>query len=282
MKLTRLSGPLFVCTSLIPLHGRAQTVQPQRPPAHTQKSQGMFGYALSRVNPNDHDYGNALASGRESVVEHTIDDAYFWSNCVTLALLGGLGIWVILLNRSKNKMEIIVSHLIAQLWNGRISDRIEIDRRTHLYNEIVEQQNEAAEKLLSERRLYKKKNTGRGTSNTLAKEDEQQPTGEISTVSLPQPAEVIVQHSVEAQVEAPAALPSHANNSSESTPNVSSQPDSETERLKKELTTSQQESRLLTGQVQALKHREANLVVRLNQMTELHKQASSREQSGNQ
>ena len=65
-----------------------------------------------------------------ALVENTIDDLYFWSNAVTLLCLAGWSI-VLLQWRAAEKREVIAASLIAQLWNGRVSDRIEIERRTH-------------------------------------------------------------------------------------------------------------------------------------------------------
>lgn len=125
-----------------------------------QRPEGMAGYYLSKINPNDRDYGAQLAEKRSALVGKTVDDVYFWSNVVTLFLLGMLGIWLVLEQRAKNKVEIIASHLIAQLWNGRASDRIEIANRTRRYNEIVDELNEATERKLSAQAVIRKKRVG--------------------------------------------------------------------------------------------------------------------------
>jgi len=39
--------------------------------------------------------------------------------------------------------------LIAQLWNGRVSDRIEIERRTEPFNQLAERHNDEVEATLS-------------------------------------------------------------------------------------------------------------------------------------
>jgi hypothetical protein len=48
-----------------------------------------------------------------------------------------------------DKRELIAASLIAQLWNGRVSDRIEIERRTQQFNQLVEAHNAEAEAALS-------------------------------------------------------------------------------------------------------------------------------------
>lgn len=113
------------------------------------KSQGFFDYALGKVNPHDTDYGSRMVSARNAVVGYTIDDLYFWSNVVTLLLLCGLSAIVLFQWRAMDKRELIAASLIAQLWNGRVSDRFEIDRRTEQFNQLVEAHNAEAEAVLS-------------------------------------------------------------------------------------------------------------------------------------
>ena len=115
------------------------------------KRQGFFDYALGKINPDGIDYGASMESGRNAVVENTIDDLYFWSNVVTLLLLSGLVAIVLLQWRAADKREVIAASLIAQLWNGRVSDRIEIERRTQQFNQLVEAHNADVEKNLSQK-----------------------------------------------------------------------------------------------------------------------------------
>ena len=112
------------------------------------KRQGFLDYALGKVNPHDTDYGSKMASARNAVVGYTIDDLYFWSNVVTLLLLCGLVAIVLFQWRAMNKRELIAASLIAQLWNGRVSDRVEIERRTEQFNQLVEAHNAEAEAAL--------------------------------------------------------------------------------------------------------------------------------------
>jgi hypothetical protein len=112
------------------------------------KRQGFFDYALSKINPQNKDYGAIIESRRNAAVENSIDDLYFWSNVVTLILLCALAAIVLLEWRAADKQEVIAASLIAQLWNGRVSDRIEIERRTAEFNQLVEARNAEAERAL--------------------------------------------------------------------------------------------------------------------------------------
>lgn len=55
--------------------------QPRRP------KDGFVDYTLKRINPNDTNYGQCIDDGRRLLLTETIENGYFWSNVVTLALL---------------------------------------------------------------------------------------------------------------------------------------------------------------------------------------------------
>jgi len=142
-------GLILICGTAATSFAAGQN-QPVTPPPHSpQRRQGLFDYVLGKVNPNENDYGASIESGRDAVVANTLDDLYFWSNVVTLFLLTGTVAVVLLQWRSAEKKEVIAASLIAQLWNGRVSDRIELERRTWQFNQLVETHNAEVEKALS-------------------------------------------------------------------------------------------------------------------------------------
>ena len=140
--LSSAAGPVVGQTMVAP-STQAGQVAPKR--------HGFFAYVLGKINPQNTDYGATIESSRHSLEEHTIDDLYFWSNVVTLVLLSGLAAVVFLQWRAMDKRELIAASLIAQLWNGRVSDRIEIERRTEQFNHLVETHNADVERSLAQR-----------------------------------------------------------------------------------------------------------------------------------
>jgi hypothetical protein len=92
-----------------------------------------------------------MADGRSDLVGHTVDDLYFWSNAVTLGLLTCAAGIIYFEWRSAAKKEIIAATIIADLWNGRVSDKIEILRRTEQFNQLVELHNAEVERALIEK-----------------------------------------------------------------------------------------------------------------------------------
>jgi hypothetical protein len=148
-------GMLIVSASLVlnptVLPGQDHTTAGPGTQHTTHKSQGFVDYALGKINPNDTDYGTALDTARDATVEHTLDDLYFWSNVVALILLSGLTTVFLFHLRAADKKEIIAATMIAQLWNGRMSDRTEIERRTDQYNNLVDEHNAVVERELMAR-----------------------------------------------------------------------------------------------------------------------------------
>ena len=139
---------LLFCAIAPGLVAQTQTVQPEKTGPTQRQRQGFFDFALGKINPSNTDYGAAMAEGRSELVGHTIDDLYFWSNLVTLGLLVCAAGIIYFEWHSAAKKEIVASTIIAELWNGRVSDRIEIVRRTEQFNQLVEQHNAEVERTL--------------------------------------------------------------------------------------------------------------------------------------
>ena len=146
-------GTLLVYAVLVfgpaSIYGQDHAATPNAQPQKSHKVQGFADYALGKVNPNDTDYGAALDAARGSTVAHTMDDLYFWSNVIALILLTGVTTAFFFHLRAADKKEIIAATIIAQLWNGRMSDRIEIERRTEQFNNLVAEHNAVVERELT-------------------------------------------------------------------------------------------------------------------------------------
>ena len=251
MKRSRaLTGFLFVVLTCASAGAcRAQTqVQSAPTLAHAQRKQsGFFDYALNKINPDGKDYGVTFQATRDSVVDHSLDDLYFWSNAVTLLLLCVTAALILLQWRSAEQREVIAASLIAELWNGRVSDRIELERRTGDFNRLVEKHNAEVEKALS----------SKGSSTEREKE-----------------AADNLERGVR-RVTGKAAKPSGAETNAEAStadPAPITASDSSSAGLK-------QSNLLLQRQVEAMKNSEQNLKQRLNQTTLLLDQERRRNAS---
>jgi len=144
---------LLFCAIAPGLVAQTQTVQPEKTGPTQGQRQGFFDYALGKINRSNTDYGTAMADGRNDLVGHTVDDLYFWSNAVTLGLLICAAGIIYFEWRSAAKKEIVAATIIAELWNGRVSDRIEILRRTEQFNQLAEQHHAEVERALMAKQL---------------------------------------------------------------------------------------------------------------------------------
>ena len=228
---------LFCAIAPAPM-AQTRTVQPQTAGQAVRQRQGFFDYALGKINPSNTDYGAAMADGRSEAVSHTIDDLYFWSNGVTLGLLVCAAGNIYFEWRSAVKKEIVAATIIAELWNGRVSDKIEIVRRTRQFNQLVELQNQETERRLS---------AGPKTS-----EQEQEAAGSItkSVSQIGQSGSPVAGSAAKSTFPAPRATESAAvENANDGTARL------------------QQSNLLLQRRVEALENSEKNLKQRLNQTT---------------
>ena len=144
---------LLFCAIAPGLVAQAPNVQPEKSGQTLRQRQGFFDYALGKINSSNTDYGATLADGRGDLVGHTVDDLYFWSNIVTLGLLVCAAGIIYFEWRSAVKKEIVAATIIAELWNGRVSDRIEILRRTEQFNQLAERHNAEIESALMAKEL---------------------------------------------------------------------------------------------------------------------------------
>jgi hypothetical protein len=220
-----------------------QPAPSQQPP---RKPEGFFDFILGKINPNGVDYGTRMQSGRDAVVANTVDDLYFWSNAVTLLLLTGSVSIVLLQWRSEAKREVITAALIAELWNGRVSDGIELNRRTEQFNQLVAAHNAEVEKALAvKQQAGAEKQTSGNLNRSVRKLTENDPgTGQKGVPPEP-----------------PIAEATSIATADGSTANV------------------QQSNLLLQRRIEAMQNTEQNLKQRLNQTTALLDQERRRNAS---
>ena len=239
----------------------------------TKRPQGFTDYALGKINSDNHNYGSELESARDGLIINTVDDLYFWSNCVTMGLLIAVTGCYLLQLRSSDKKEQIAATLIAQMWNGRVSDKIEIDKRTATYNALVDQHNEMVEKTLGDKPGSRAKRAADST-NDQAGSNRPGPgaQGEKARANVPAkisapPSEAIAERKedVPDQQVTPATEAVDQNDAEKSVHPRIDEISSDSFALKQEVIR-------LRAQVGAFKNRENNLLVRLNAAEEYKKQ----------
>ena len=234
---TQLSVIVLLFSAIAPaLVAQTQTVQPQKAAQTARQRQGFIDYALGKINPTNTDYGAAMAEGRTELVGHTIDDLYFWSNLLTLGLLVCAAGIIYFEWRSAAKKEIIAATIIAELWNSRVSDRIEIARRTEQFNQLVELHNAEVERAL------------------MAKQQPNQ-AAEAETADLKDTVQALARRASVSNGDA-AGISSDAHNTSPADPTLAGN----------RVMSVQQQVQLLKNSLEATRNSERNLRERLNQV----------------
>jgi hypothetical protein len=191
--MTRLSMTLCALMLAFAPPSSGQTLNPAAPSQHPpRKQEGFFDFVLGKINPNGNDYGARMQSGRDAVVVTTVDDLYFWSNVMTLLLLTGSVSVILLQWRSEAKREVITAAIIAELWNGRVSDGIELDRRTEQFNQLVATHNAEVEKALAVKQQAgaEKQTSGNLTRNVRKLTENDSSTGRKAVPPEPPVVEV--------------------------------------------------------------------------------------------
>ena len=162
---------------------------------------------------------------------------------MSLSLLAATSTALVLVLRTQDKREIIAANLISQLWNGRVTDRAEIVRRTSMYNALVETRNATLT-------LASASTKDDRADAPPAEQTSQKQPGKKARVS-PQGGAPTVAHS--------ATNPGQTGNV------LYGDPD--------------QKTKLLEGQNQALRNSERNLRERLNQVSQDLEQERRRNQT---
>ncbi len=213
------------------------------------RPQGFLDYTLAKINPGNKDIGAELQADRTAIVEQSINNLYFWSNAFTLSLLVAATALVFLERRGAWKKDLITATLLTELWNGRISDRTEIERRTAQYNQLADLHNAEVERGL------------------ISRSEPTTPTERMDSKA---------QRNVNKLVEKPGPV---LDTSRSPTTTDAATPAAHAPPVEAGPASLQQKVLLQQGQIEAMRNTEQNLKERLNQTTALLEQERKRNQS---
>lgn len=127
---------------------------------------GFLDFMLKGINPSGKDYGQSIAESRNLLLAETIDNAYFWSNVVALALLGWLFILVAYQQKRNNRNEWTAAEMLAQYEQAlkRASAQVEeATRRNGVLTMSLVGHNESVLRPLPDRSTQPENPTGRQT-----------------------------------------------------------------------------------------------------------------------
>jgi len=120
------------------------------PGAQSQSSQpkdGFIDFTLKRINASDKDYGQWIADERRILLDRTIENGYFWSNVVTLGMLGGLYIIIVYQHRQRTRGEWMAAETLAQCEHALTRATAQVNdatKRNHALMEAVAVAKESA------------------------------------------------------------------------------------------------------------------------------------------
>jgi len=99
---------------------------------------GFVDFTLKRINPSDKDYGHIISAGRNLLLAETIENGYFWSNVVSLGLLGCLFILVVYQQKHLNRAEWKSAEIVAQYEHALKRANAQVADATKRNSEIIE------------------------------------------------------------------------------------------------------------------------------------------------
>ena len=122
----------FWALMISPAFGQAaqQTNDLQVPKRASSQREGLFDFALKHVNSSGRDYGQCIDEGRKILLQETIENGYFWSNLISLGLLGCFLVIIIHQHKLRGRRELIVAESFAQYQHGLARADVQIHEAT--------------------------------------------------------------------------------------------------------------------------------------------------------
>lgn len=117
---------LALVSPLLSAQANRSSYDPMTQQRSSKQNDGFVDSTLKRINPCDTDYGKHLDEGRRGALKETMESAYFWSNIVSLGLLGCLFIIIIYQHKVLARREWTAAEMLAQyecslsLANGQV------------------------------------------------------------------------------------------------------------------------------------------------------------------
>jgi len=110
--------------------GNRSSYDPLTQQRSSKQKDGFVDSTLKRINPCDTDYGQHLDEDRRVALKETIESAYFWSNIVSLGLLGCLFIIIIYQHRLQRSREWTAAEMLAQYEHSLSLANAQVDEAT--------------------------------------------------------------------------------------------------------------------------------------------------------
>lgn len=150
MVLNRTSRFVLAClllASTVPLAPAQQRPpsNPAQPGKAAKQRDGFIDFTLKRINPTDRDYGQCIAEGRRILLKETIENGYFWSNMVSLGLLGCFLVVIMYQRRLALRRELLSAESLCQVRNALARAEAHGEEATRRNREFMEALHAATE-----------------------------------------------------------------------------------------------------------------------------------------
>jgi hypothetical protein len=161
--------------------------EPASPGSPVKPNQSFVDFTLKRINPSDKDYGQSLEQSRKLILQETIQNGLFWSNMVTLSLLGCLFVIVGYQHRQRVRREWTIAEILQQCENSLLRANAQVDDTTKRNHELFEALTAARENafpstilLTEDRQIPARRTTAKRTAETQTGE----PTATTPTAAI--------------------------------------------------------------------------------------------------
>jgi len=137
---SRIVGTCLLLTTvcLAEIQAQRAAYDPATHAAPAKPKQGFVDFTLKRINPSDKDYGECLDQGRKLILQESIQNSFFWSNVVTLGLLGCLFLIVVYQHRQGVRREWTIAEVLQQYEYALLRANAQVDDATKRNHELSE------------------------------------------------------------------------------------------------------------------------------------------------
>jgi hypothetical protein len=132
-----------VCVGV--MQAQQSAYDPAAHDAPAKPKQSFIDYTLKLINPSDKDYGECLDQGRKLILHESIQNGFFWSNVVTLSLLGCLFVIVVYQDRQRVRREWTIAEILQQYEYALLRANVQVDEATKRNHELSEELTSARE-----------------------------------------------------------------------------------------------------------------------------------------
>jgi hypothetical protein len=129
---------LIVGTMMPVVFAQQQSTHSPAAAGPAKQKDGFIDYALKQINPSNQDYGQCISDGRRILLSETIENVYFWSNVLSLSLLGCFFLFIIRQTKVHQRHELMNAESFCQLQNALLRAEAQVEEATKRNHGLME------------------------------------------------------------------------------------------------------------------------------------------------